>query len=188
MKKIEDTIKKESRPVALMTTKADGLALIKTDKDVVKATEFLVQVKRKIKSLETERQEYTKPINESLKKLNTRFKELTEPLKNAERVVKDAIVLYRQETEQKRLEKETQLRKDNGNENIELTNTLPEIVESKSGETRTTHRWTFEVTNKKKIPLDYMIIDEVKINDAIRNKVRKIPGLKIYQKEGISIH
>ena len=185
---IEEKIKKESKSVALIIDKAEKFALIKTNEDVVKATEILVKVKSQIKAYEEERQEYTKPINESLRKLNARFKELTEPLKNAETVLKDAIISYRAIKEKERIEQETELREKNGNADIVINSSLPDIVESRSGESRVTKRWTFDITDEEKIPRRYLKIDEIKINDSIKDGIRKIPGLNIFQKEGISIY
>ena len=188
-KDIEEKIKKEGRSVALIINKAEKLALIKTDEDVTRATEVLVKVKRQIKDYEGERQEYTKPINESLRKLNARFKELTEPLKNAEIILKDAIVAYRAIKEKERAKQEEDLQKKGGNTDITVNSSLPDIVESKSGESRVTKKWTFEVIDEKRIPRSYLILDEKKVNAAIqKEKVRKIAGLKIYQKESISVY
>ncbi len=186
--KIEEKIKKESKIVALIVNKAEKLTLIKTDEDVTKATEVLVKIKDQIKAYEDERQEYTKPINETLRKLNARFKELTEPLRNGERILKDAIVEYRAIKEEKRAEQEAKLQKKNGNTDIVVESSLPDIVESKSGETRITRRWVFEVIDENKIPRGWLTIDERKINDAIKEGVRDIPGLKIFQKEDISVY
>jgi len=184
---VESKIKKEEKPVSLMVSKSEKLVVIKTDQDVVKATEFLVQVKDKLDALETERQGYTKPLNESLRKLNARFKELTEPLRNAEKAVKEAIIDYRALKEKLRLEEEEKLRKQHKNPNLAITEVLPDIVESKSGETRTTKRWTFEVVDLKKVPRDYLTVDKTKVDEAISNGVRNIAGLNIFQKENISV-
>lgn len=188
-KSIEAKIKKEIKTVALITTKAEKTAFIKTDADVVKATEILVNVKKQLKAYEKERLEYTTPINLTLSKLNARFKDLTVPLKNAEKILKNAIIAYRVIQEEKRVKQEEKLQEKNGNSNIVVEKTLPNIVESKSGETRVSKRWTFEIEDEKKIPRCYLILDEIKVNDAIlREEVRKIPGLKIFQKENISVY
>jgi len=185
---VEKTIKKEAKPVSLMITKADKLIIIKKDGDVIKATEFLIQVKNKIDELEDERKSYTQPINQSLRKLNSRFKELTEPLRKAEKIVKEAVLEYSEKREKERIEEEKKIQKETGNKNIKVVDSLPEIIESKSGESRTTKRWTFEVINEKKIPREYLMTDEKKVNSAIKNGVRKIAGLKIYQKKTLSIY
>lgn len=185
---LDKKITAEKSVVVKIAKKSEKLVLVKSDEDVVKATEFLVQVKTKIDSLEEERQSYTKPINESLRRLNARFKELTEPLKNAEKIVKEAILSYRAERETKRLEDETKLQKKNGNSNIILQDALPNIIESKSGESRTSVKWVFEVEDEKKVPREYLVVDDTKVNEAIRSGTRKIPGLKIFQKESLSIY
>lgn len=47
--------------------------------------------------------------------------------------------------------------------------------------------WDFEVTDKSKLPLEYLKVDEVAIRNAIRNGQRDISGVKIYQKPQISL-
>lgn len=184
---IDDTIKRKTKPVSLMVSRSEKLLSIKSDKDMIVATEFLVQVKTEIDLLEEERQSYTKPINESLKKLNSRFKELTEPLKNAEKTVKEAILSYRAEREKQRMIEQAKLQKKNGNSNLALVDSLPNIIESKSGETKISKRWTFEIVDEKKVPKEYLTVDTDKVKDAINQGVREIAGIKIYQKESLSI-
>lgn len=47
--------------------------------------------------------------------------------------------------------------------------------------------WDFEVTDKSKLPLEYLKVDEVAIRNAIRNGERNIAGVNIYQKPQISL-
>ena len=47
--------------------------------------------------------------------------------------------------------------------------------------------WDFEVTDKSKLPLEYLKVDEVAIRNAIRNGQREIAGVKIFQKPQISL-
>ena len=51
----------------------------------------------------------------------------------------------------------------------------------------TRKRWTFRVEDMSKIPLEYLEINEVAVNAAIRAEVREIPGLEIYQKETMQV-
>ena len=188
-KKLDEKIKKENKSIVQIASRADKVAIIKTDSDLTGAVEFLVKVKNRMKELEEERQNYTKPINESLRRLNGRFKELTEPLKTAERGVKDAILVYKREKEEQRLIDQENLRKKNGgNENIVIADAVPDIVESKSGEIRTRKTWTFKVIEEKKVPREYMIVDEKKVKAAIREGERKIKGLEIFQEEDLSTY
>ena len=187
-KALDEKIKKDSRSIVQISSRADKVAIIKSETDLTKAVEFLVQVKNRLKEHEEERQSYTKPINESLKRLNSRFKELTEPLKNAERAVKDAILTYKREKEEQRQIDEAKLQKKNGNKDIALATVVPDIIESKSGEIRTRKTWTFKVVDEKTIPRDYMILDERKVKEAIRSGERKIKGLEIFQQEDLSTY
>jgi hypothetical protein len=50
-----------------------------------------------------------------------------------------------------------------------------------------TRRWTFEVTNASAVPREYLMVDTVLIREAIRNGVHDIPGVNIYQEDGLSI-
>ena len=47
--------------------------------------------------------------------------------------------------------------------------------------------WDFEVTDKSKLPLEYLKVDEVAIRNAIRNGERNIAGVNIYQKPQVSL-
>ncbi|MCP6727372.1 MAG: hypothetical protein KJI69_05185 [Patescibacteria group bacterium] len=187
-KELDEKIKKENRSIVQIASRADKVALIKSDGDLTKAVEFLVQVKKKLKEYEEERLTYTKPINESLSKLNAKFKEITVPLKDAERGVKDGILAYKREREEIRLIEEKKLQKKNGNKNIVLTDAIPDIVESKSGEIRARKTWTFEVLEEKTVPRAYMMVDDKKVKEAIRNGERNIKGLKIFQEEDLSTY
>lgn len=47
--------------------------------------------------------------------------------------------------------------------------------------------WAFEVTEANRIPFEFMMVDEKKIREAIRNGVREISGVRIFQDTKISI-
>jgi hypothetical protein len=50
-----------------------------------------------------------------------------------------------------------------------------------------TKRWTFEVTNALAVPREYLMVNSVLIREAIRSGVHDIPGVKIFQEDGLSI-
>ncbi len=187
-KDIDQTIKKEKKSVIVITEKASELLVIESTSDLVKATEFLIKIKQKLNSLEKERLEYTSPLNNVLKKINSGFKELIEPLKKTEVAIKEGISKYREQKEIERIEAEKKLQTSTGNNAFVVETTLPDVIESKSGETRTVRRWTFELLDEKKVPREYLTLDSVKINEAIKKGIRKINGLRIYQKEDISVY
>jgi len=43
--------------------------------------------------------------------------------------------------------------------------------------------WVWNLVEIKDVPLEYMMLDEKKLNSAVRAGVRNIPGIHIYQKE-----
>ena len=45
----------------------------------------------------------------------------------------------------------------------------------------TKKRWTFKIENQADIPRDYLTVDEKMIREAIKNGIRIIPGVKIYE-------
>ena len=51
----------------------------------------------------------------------------------------------------------------------------------------TTKTWVHEITDASVVPRAYLIIDESKIRDAIRLGVRDIPGIRIFEKESITL-
>jgi hypothetical protein len=186
-KNIEAKIKKEMKPISLIMTKSKKLVLIKSNEDIAKANEFLIEVKNKIDSLETERKSYTAPINETIKKLNAKFKELTAPLVIAEKAVKDAILSYREECEKARLETQSKIQKKNGDKDIIIASVMPTVIESESGKMVISKKWTFEIIDEKKVPKEFLMVDRDKVDEAIDKGVRVIEGLHIYEKETVNI-
>lgn len=51
----------------------------------------------------------------------------------------------------------------------------------------TTKTWTFEVTDPAQVPREYLVIDEKKVREAIASGRRMINGMRIFQKEGLSL-
>jgi len=62
-----------------------------------------------------------------------------------------------------------------------------ERPENKIGNTQTRKVWTFRVIDQKKVPDMFKVINSVSVNIAIRDGVRQIPGIDIYQEEQLSI-
>lgn len=57
-------------------------------------------------------------------------------------------------------------------------------VTSVKGITKT---WTHSIVNESLIPREYLVVDSSKITKAIREGVREIPGVSIFQKEGLTV-
>lgn len=50
-----------------------------------------------------------------------------------------------------------------------------------------TKRWVHEVVDINLVPREWLMIDEAKVKQAIKDGTRSIPGLKIYQDESITL-
>lgn len=47
--------------------------------------------------------------------------------------------------------------------------------------------WTFEITDESKVPRDFLVIDDKKIRAAVREGIREIPGVRIFEEETMAI-
>ncbi len=48
-------------------------------------------------------------------------------------------------------------------------------------------KWVWELENEQLVPREYLSLDEKKIESAIKNGVRNISGIKVFEKEEISM-
>ena len=168
-----------------------GKYIVESVEDVDKSSEFLKKVRDTEREIEAKRLEFTKPLNQSLKAINATFKQLKEPLVEARQVLTNKILDWKR-AETARLEKEEARRRKIQESHVKRGHTVEAPVvldrpEKTIGNTRTTKFWTFEVQDLGQIPREYMVIDNVAVRKAIREGVREIRGLKIYQDERLSI-
>ena len=164
---------------------------VKTKENVEEASNYLLKIREVEKAIEAKRLEFTKPINQSLKAINSTFKELSSPLEKARKLLTDKILDWRRKEQEriaaeeaKRMEEVRKLQ----SKGIEVPE-LPTIekTEATIGKTQARKVWTFMVEDFSKVPDIYKMINNVAVNDAIRNGHRIIPGLKIYQEEILAI-
>ena len=48
-------------------------------------------------------------------------------------------------------------------------------------------KWSWELEDEQIIPREYLCIDEKKVDEAIKQGVRNIPGIKVFEKEEITM-
>jgi len=164
---------------------------VETKENVEEASNYLLKIREVEKTIEAKRLEFTKPINQSLKAINSTFKELSSPLEKARKLLTDKILDWRRKEQEriaaeeaKRMEEVRKLQ----SKGIEVPE-LPTIekTEATIGKTQARKVWTFMVEDFSKVPDIYKMINNVAVNDAIRNGHRIIQGLKIYQEEILAI-
>lgn len=194
--KYENALVDISKSINPLLLKAEALTTIKTSYEMTKASDILTTIKRRLNRTEEVRIFFTKPLNDHVKRINAGFKETSVPLAKAERLVKDKIATYVMEAKRKRLEEEKKLQEKVEKLNKNRKNKLPQPIvadvqstfEGKNGRISTSKTWAFEITRPKMIPREYLEVDEQAIRQAIRNGVRKIAGIKIFEKEVVSVH
>ena len=207
----EKKIAEIKKDISVIEKKSQKIAIIKSEKDIKLATEFLAQAKARADRVEEIRLSFTKPINEGLRAINTMYKEPYNLLNELISKVKRAIGDYRMEEERKAMieeERQEKLReaknKRREEKGKELDSAPVPIVErpqatvrSESGQTTTIKVWKFQVEAYSKLPKN--VVDEILyqanqrglvdmvIRKMVNDGVRKIEGVKIYEDVEIRI-
>jgi len=175
--------------ISPLIEQADGF-IIDSIEAIENVSPFLRRIKDMEKVIEDKRIEFTKPLNQSLKAINETFKKLKEPLVQARTLLTGKILNWKR-IEAERIAREEAKRERIANiaskVGIKIKPVEPEKIESKIGNVQTRKVWTWQVTNWEKVPDEYKELDTVAINQAIRDGVRDIKGLKIYQEEKLAI-
>lgn len=143
--------------------------------------------KNKIKEVEEERKEYTKPIDEAKKRLMDKEKTITEPIKKYIEKIEQVMGQFFLQEQKKRAEEQKKLEEEAiKNAKPEDTDVIVPVVESlktTKGQVSTTTGITyndFQIINAEEIPREYLTVDESKIKNAINaGKITEIKGIKI---------
>jgi septal ring factor EnvC (AmiA/AmiB activator) len=166
---------------------------VATVEQVDEASKYGSEITRALKALEDKRTSFTKPLNESLKQINTTFKQMAAPLEAARDHLRKEIGRFQAE-ERARIAKEEARRqaiadaaeKKRREADPDFYRPAPTIElerpDKQIGQSQTAMRWTGEVTDFSKLPDEYKQVNQVAINQAIRDGARDIPGVKIEQK------
>lgn len=183
-------VKQMEKGIAPLVQNAQSL-VIRIVEDENSALAILGRIKEMQKQIEDKRTSITKPLNTALKEANKLFKALSEPLDWADSIIRDKIInFHRKREEQAEKQKQRLLEKAEETKDDEKANELIEKAETLTpnvGETTVAKRWTYKVVDLFKVPHKYLVIDSAKVRDAIRDGVREIPGLEIYQEESVRV-
>lgn len=137
---------------------------------------FLAKVVARTKRIEEIYDVFVKPFESALKDAKNVLKSLNVPFENVEADVRDImggfLTAYYDDLEAKAAKSKDPIAK-------------PEFkIQTPNGLVYVTERWGFDVEDESKVPEEYLttVVDSKKVNEAIRNGERAIPGLKIGQK------
>lgn len=198
----------------LLTAAED--VVIMSRADLSQATDLVKAIKSRFRDAEDERKRLVKPFNDGVDAINARFKAMTVPLKDAEDGLKGKMLAFQQEEERRaneeaarqekaRKEAEEKRRAEAEAQAAEsdraplpislIERPVPPITPQhkpttygQTGAVSTVKKqWTFEVEDISKVPAEYLLIDQVKVNQAVRAGARDIAGLRIFEKDILQV-
>ena len=70
---------------------------------------------------------------------------------------------------------------------VPVTAASPTVTRTETGSGYLRATWDYRIVDETKIPRDFMAPDEKKIRQAVKNGLRKIEGIEIYEKSTIAI-
>lgn len=207
---VRDALAPYEDAIAQMLAEADSIT-ITDEASAEKAVEIASRAKKAAKNLEAARKAFVADPNNYVKEVNGLTKYYAEKLAAVERGIgaKHAVYQRAVEAERRRLEEEARkeaerLRKAaeeearkaaeeakaNGEEppappQVEITTpAVPKtdnVVRSQAGTAHVRQDWKFEIKNAAAVPREYLMVDERAIREAVKNGVREIPGVRVYQ-------
>lgn len=185
---MENSIQNIKQEVQEVLYQYQELKPIETKEDYANAGDVVKALKFKVKKLEDKRKEWTAPILASKKKIDDDFKEVTEPLLEIiGKFEKGMKVFWRAEqermnAEQKRLENEAMEKaKKEGKSEVEVAIVNEQkSVDGNIAKTIYKEHWTYEIVDESLVPVEFKEVSDRKLKDALKNGVRKIEGLRIF--------
>ena len=192
----------------LVPTLIDRAEAFEVDSDITyeKGSQVLAYLKSQSTYLDTLRKHFKQPILESGRRIDAFFKELTAPAKDAILIVNDKMAIWyrikeeeRQKAEElariaerdrmKAHEERLRIQADMEAEGVEVEEEdlpfvpeaviVPEVIQASSTNVRKT--WTWTEMDGQKVPRIYLMLDQRAISQSIRDGVRDIPGLEIFE-------
>lgn len=198
-----DPVDKAKRSIESMALNIDGMVdvakaiVIKDDKSQVAANSLAATAKKLNKDIEARRKEIIKPSQGFTKKINAFAKIFTEKLEKVWREIDRKDLIYSDIVELERrkqaklIEDANKKLQDALNKEAEKSGVdapqvqakpLPKvstIVRTEEGTSFWKDNWIGEITDPAQVPTKYCSPDQKKINAAVKQGVREIPGVLI---------
>ncbi len=168
---------------------------ITSPEQYAEASDILKTVQLRAKQIEEKRFSYTRPLDDSKNKIMADFKQVLEPLEKFVSELKVKMIAFAKAEQAKRDQEQREIEaaalkeaKETGQSEIVVPVVNEPVKTTRSSLASTTIRktWKGKVVDESLVPREYLSVDQVKINAAIRTGVRKIPGVEIAQEENLS--
>jgi len=191
-------LQKYETEIQKMTDIAQAVEIVDQASNL-EAVAMASQAVKLFKAIEHARKEIVKEPNEFIRGVNAFAKVYTAKLKAIENELKTKLNSYsvkqemiRREAERKAQDEARKLQAkidaEAKKKNIKPVVVPPPVLPVKSEPTRTAEGsastrkvWAWEVEDHSLIPFKWMVLDEKKVNQAVRLGMRNIPGIRIYQ-------
>lgn len=161
-------------------------------------TDYLAFLAKALKRLEDRRQFFVRPLVDGQKRINNEFKEMMSPLERMTSEIKSKLLGYRnivKEEAAKNAEKLNKMAAENNLPAVEAV--VDNAVKSSIGNSFAVKRWVWKIIDETKIPREFLIVDEKKINALVKAGTRtvrgvssntfKAEGIMVFQEESISV-
>lgn len=188
------------REVTVATKKANDLE-IKEKGDLIFATDALSSIKTAIKKITERKDGWTRPAYDAYKQLMEQAKKVYDPLLNdllnAERIVKNKMVGFKQEADRAAAEEEAkiaarvekgQLKEETGARKMdEIERVDNSLAGDRGGAAVFKKKRVLVVADEDKIPDQYWFIDMVALRaDGLKKGAELIPGTRIDEVDDIA--
>lgn len=146
--------------------------VIVDEKSASQALSMSLQARKIRKQLDETRLEIVRPHVDFQKSINKIVKEYEAKLEEIEENLKSKLDAY--------------LKESTSTNNASFM-VLAKEMTVEDGKLKKVKKWTWELENENFVPREYLCIDEKKIAEAVKQGVRNIPGIKIFEKEEITM-
>lgn len=168
---------------------------VKNEDDRQLATVRLTAITKGLKELEKLRKQFVKPIKDSAKAIDAFFKEKAAPLKEADDSLRGKIGVYLDEQDRLRQEREAAEAAEHASKTSESETwgtakpAAPVAIAAPPKMEKTSARkvLNIEVVNIEKVPIRFLLIDEMAIKAAWKDGIKEIPGLKLTEKNALTV-
>lgn len=164
---------------------------IQSDEEYADAAELLKVVKHKHKVLDDERTVSVKPLNDEVKEINAWFKPALDRLKQCETELKRIMGAYllAKAQEQQRLLAEASKAAQEAlvTESDPQANVMALVQQATAAQApkvsgvSVSKVWKWELVDPSQVPSEYWSIDPSKVDAALKQGVRDIPGIRVYE-------
>lgn len=146
--------------------------VIVDEKSASQALSMSLEARKIRKQLDETRLEIVRPHVDFQKSINKIVKEYEAKLEQIEENLKSKLDTY--------------LKESTSTNNASFM-VIEKEMSVEDGKLKKVKKWTWELENENLVPRDYLCIDEKKIAEAVKHGVRNIPGIKIFEKEEITM-